>query len=289
MFHAPHDRPSPQSGELGIVSTPIGNLGDITLRAVQFLQSADLILAEDTRHSRQLLNAHNIAKPLVPYHEHNGAEMRPKVLVWLGEGKRLALISDAGAPTISDPGFKLVRDCAAAGFRITPLPGPSAPIAALTASGLPSDRFAFIGFLPAKPPARREEILRWARWPATLICFEAPQRLVDSLADLAQALGPRQAVIAREMTKMYEHFERGALAHLAAWARAQSDIRGEITLIIGPPDPDPAASDEASIDLLLRDSLPRLSLKDAVQEVAIITGAPRKQIYDRALSIRDET
>jgi 16S rRNA (cytidine1402-2'-O)-methyltransferase len=271
---------------LHIVSTPIGNLGDITLRALATLAGADLIACEDTRVTRKLIDRYAIATPLTPYHDHNAAAARPKLLQQLAEGAALALVSDAGTPLLSDPGFKLVRAAQEAGHNVTVLPGASAPLAGLVVAGLPSDQFLFAGFLPAKQGARRARIEELARIPATLVLFETAPRIAAALADLAAGLGDREAAVCRELTKLHEEVRRGDLASLAQ-SFAASDIRGEIVLIIAPPAA-AAPLDIGDADALLRRALMRASLKDAVGEVAQATGLPRREVYRRALALVKE-
>ena len=206
---------SPLAAGLHLVATPIGNLRDITLRALETLAAADLIACEDTRVTRRLLDRYGIATPLTPYHEHNAAAARPKLIARLAAGKSVALVSDAGTPLVSDPGFKLVREARDAGHAVTALPGASAVLAALTVAGLPTDRFLFEGFLPAKEGQRRARIVELARVPATLVLFESGPRLAAALADLAAGLGAREAAVCRELTKLYEEVRRGDLAALA--------------------------------------------------------------------------
>jgi 16S rRNA (cytidine1402-2'-O)-methyltransferase len=268
---------------LHIVATPIGNLGDITLRALSTLAAADLIACEDTRVTRKLLDRYAISSPLTPYHDHNAATARPKLLARLAEGAALALVSDAGTPLISDPGYKLVRAAQQAGHRVTALPGASSALAALTIAGLPTDQFLFAGFLPPKPAARRARIAALGRIPATLIMFETGPRLAATLADLAAELGDREAAICRELTKMHEEVRRGALATLAQQS-ATGEIRGEFVLVVAPPPAQQHGSGDDA-DTLLRLALARTSLKDAVGEVAVATGLPRRALYQRALEL----
>jgi len=269
---------------LHIVATPIGNLGDITLRALQALAGADLIACEDTRVTRKLLDRYAIATPLTPYHEHNAAKARPLLLRRLSEGAAIALVSDAGTPLISDPGYKLVAAAQDAGHPVTALPGASALLAALTVAGLPTDQFLFAGFLPPKEAARRARIAELARIPATLVLFEAGPRLEATLADLAAGLGrDREAAVCRELTKLHEEIRRGDLARLAA-SYADKPPRGEIVLVIAPPRAAPRVG-AAETEALLRQALNRVSLKDAVGEVADATGLPRREVYQRALTI----
>src|SRR4051812_5444400 len=267
---------------LHIVATPIGNLRDITLRALEVLAAAELIACEDTRVPRKLLDHYGISTPLMPYHDHNATVARPKLMARLQAGGAVALVSDAGTPLISDPGFKLVREAAAAGHAVTALPGASATLAALTVGGLPTDRFFFEGFLPVKTGQRHARIAELAHLPATLVLFESGPRLAASLADLAKGLGAREAAVCRELTKLHEEVRRGDLATLAR-DYADAVPRGEIVLVIAPP----AAQtiDASDIDTLLREALGRLSVKEAVSEIAAVTGKPRREIYQRALAL----
>ena len=279
----PVDVPRLAAG-LHIVATPIGNLGDITLRALGALAGADLIACEDTRVTRKLLDRYGIATPLTPYHEHNAAKARPVLLRRLAEGAAIALVSDAGTPLVSDPGFKLVRAAQDARRLVTALPGASALLAGLTVAGLPTDRFLFAGFLPPKRAARRAAIAELARIPVTLVLFETGPRLAAALADLAAGLGEqRQAALCRELTKLHEEIRRGDLAMLAQAFRDNAP-RGEIVLVIAPPQA-PQRISAATTESLLREALTRVSLKDAVGEVAEATGLPRREVYQRALAL----
>ena len=268
---------------LHIVATPIGNLGDITLRALETLAGADVIACEDTRVTRKLLDRYMIATPLMPYHDHNAEQARPVLLRRLAEGAAVALVSDAGTPLVSDPGFKLVRAAHEGGFAVTAVPGASSTLAALVSAGLPTDQFFFAGFLPPKQGARRTRIAELARIPATLVLFETGPRLSATLADLAEGLGPREAAVCRELTKLHEEVRRGDLATLAQTS-AGSESRGEMVLVIGPPQA-PAQPSAGETDALLRAALARTSLKDAVGEVADVTGLPRRELYQRALEL----
>src|ERR1700689_1492981 len=245
---------------LYVVATPIGNLGDITLRALNALAGADLIACEDTRVTRKLLDRYAIATPLTPYHEHNAAQARPALLRQLADGAAIALVSDAGTPLISDPGFKLVRAAHDAGYAVTTVPGASSLLAALAVAGLPTDQFLFAGFLPPKAAARRSRIAELGRIPATLVLFETGPRLGGTLADLAGRLGPREATVCRELTKLHEEIRRGDLDTLAQNCAA-SELRGEIVLVIGPP---PAQADVSAGDAddLLRPAMAPAPLKD---------------------------
>lgn len=270
---------------LHVVATPIGNLRDITLRALEALAAADLIACEDTRVTRKLLDHYGVTAPLTPYHEHNAGEARPKILARLAAGAAVALVSDAGTPLVSDPGFKLVRAARAAGHQVSTLPGASAVLAALTVSGLPSDHFVFEGFLPPREAGRQKRIAEIKSIVATLILFETGPRLVAALADLAQGLGAREAAVCRELTKLHEEVRRGDLATLAAEYAAGGELRGEIVIVIAPPSaPQPDAAD---IDSLLQQALTRLSVKEAVAEIASVTGQPRREVYRRALVLAE--
>jgi 16S rRNA (cytidine1402-2'-O)-methyltransferase len=269
---------------LHLVATPIGNLGDITLRALATLAAADAVVAEDTRVSHNLLVHYGIEAPLIAYHEHNAAQMRPVLLARLAQGEALALISDAGTPLISDPGYKLVAEALAAGIAVTTAPGASSVLAALLVSGLPTDRFFFEGFLPPRSAARRARINELVAIPSTLVFFESPRRLAEMLADLAAELGPRPAAVARELTKFYESTRRARLDELAALYGAEEAPKGEIVVVVGPPEAGAAITDD-EVDRLLADALASLSVKDAAVAIAARTGAPRRQIYARALAL----
>jgi len=269
---------------LYLVATPIGNLRDITLRALEMLAAADLVACEDTRVTRKLFDHYGLSAPLMPYHDHNAETARPKILARIAAGDAVALVSDAGTPLISDPGFKLVRDATAAGLAVTAAPGASAVLMALTVAGLPTDRFFFEGFLPSRSAARRTRIAELARIPATLVLYESGPRLGDALGDLAQGLGARAAAVCRELTKLHEEVRRGTLETLARDYAAGAETRGEIAIVIAPPDA-PAPSGVEEVDALLRAALARVSLKDAVAEVAAATGEQRRAVYSRALEL----
>ena len=272
---------------LHIAATPIGNLGDITLRALEALAGADVIACEDTRVTRKLLDRYGIETPLTPYHDHNAAEARPKILARLATGEAVVLVSDAGTPLVSDPGFKLVGAAREAGHAVTALPGASSTLAALTVAGLPTDRFFFEGFLPPKEAARRARIAELARVPATLVLFETGPRLGGALADLADGLGVRDAAVCRELTKLHEEVRRAPLNELAAHYAKEAETRGEIVLVIAPP-PEEAAPQANEVDAMLKQALSRVSVKDAVSEVAAATGLPRRDVYQRALALAKE-
>lgn len=275
----------PLAPGLHVVATPIGNLGDISLRALATLASADLILAEDTRVTKVLLAHYGISTPLFAYHEHNAEEMRPRVMAKLAEGQRLALVSDAGTPLVSDPGYRLVEDAVGAGHGITGVPGPSAVLAALVVAGLPTDRFFFEGFLPPRQAARRARLTEIGAIPGTIVLFESPRRLAEMLADAAAMLGPRPAAVARELTKLHETVRRGTLAELAALYAAGETARGEIVVLIGAGEGLPEAEQTDLVDDRLRAALAATSLKEAVAQVAAETGLPRRKVYARALEL----
>jgi len=273
----------PLPGGLYLVATPIGNLRDIGLRALETLASADVIACEDSRVTRKLTEHYGIAAPLTPYHEHNAAEARPKLLARLADGQAVALVSDAGTPLISDPGYKLVRAASEAGHAVIAVPGASAVLAALAGAGLPTDRFFFEGFLPPKQAARQKRIAQLAVIPATLVLFESGPRLAAALSDLAAGLGPRPAAICRELTKLHEEIRRDDLSGLARLYAAGGETRGEIVIVVGPPAEQSESAED--VDALLRSALGRVSVKDAVGEVALATGRPRREVYQRALAL----
>ncbi len=280
-------RVSPPPDGLVLVSTPIGNLGDMTPRAVATLKAADLVLCEDTRTSARLLAAFDIRARVAPMHDHNEDGRIPGVLAMLRDGKRVAVISDAGMPLVSDPGYRLVRAALAEGLPVGALPGANAAMLALVLSGLPPQPFLFQGFPPPRQAARRSlfTTLRAAEragLSATTIWYEAPHRLAETLADMAEAFGPRPAAVARELTKRFEEVRRDTLVALATHYAAE-DARGEITIVVGPPPEE--VTEEADVDALLRAALETSSLKEAVARVTAATGLPRKQVYARALAL----
>jgi 16S rRNA (cytidine1402-2'-O)-methyltransferase len=269
---------------LYIVSTPIGNLRDITLRALDVLGSVEEVLAEDTRVASKLMTAHGLKARLSPYHDHNGAERRPTLLKRLEAGAAIALVSDAGTPLVSDPGWKLVHEALEKGIRVYPVPGASAMLAGLVASGLPSDRFLFAGFLPPKSGARRSEIETLKQVPATLIFYESGPRLADTLEDLAAVLGPRAGAVARELTKLFEETRRGSLADLAAHYEAAGPPKGEIVLLVGPPQTVAATAED--LDAALRVALAEMPTKAAASAVADALGLTKREVYQRALQLK---
>ena len=272
---------------LHIVATPIGNMRDITLRALDVLHAADLIACEDTRVFAKLANAYGIAAPTVAYSDATQDAAEPRIVRALGQGKRVALVSDAGMPLISDPGYRLVRAALADGHVVTGVPGASAVPMALALSGLPTEHFFFGGFLPAKAGERRRAIAEAANVPATLVFFEAPHRLAASLADLADLLGARPAAVARELTKLFEEVRRAPLGELAAHYAEHPDVKGEIVLVIGPPS-EAAAPAADALDAALRSAMAGASVKDAASEVAARFGLKRRDVYARALALKRE-
>ena len=266
------------------MATPIGNAADITLRALDILARADLVACEDTRMTSKLLTLHGLRARLAPYHDHNAETVRPRLIERLKGGESVALVSDAGTPLVSDPGYKLVRDAIAAGIAVTAAPGPSSVLAALVVSGLPSDRFFFVGFLPPQTVARQRAIAEIGEVRATLVLMESAKRLGATLIDLAAGLGPRPAAVTRELTKLFEEVRKGGLDELARHYAEAGAPKGEVTLVIAPPE-DAAPTAEADIDAALRTAMTRSSLKDAVAFVAAATQTPRRLVYARALAL----
>jgi len=271
---------------LYLVATPIGNLGDITLRALAVLRGVDRIFCEDTRVTARLLARYNITAPLDLYHDHNAERARPAILAALRCGESVALVSDAGTPLVSDPGYKLVRAAIAEDLPVTATPGPSAALTALILSGLPPDVFLVAGFLPPRRAARRRALERWSSLEATLVFFEGASRLAESVSDMASLLDNRPAAVARELTKLHEEIRRGRLADLAAYYRDAGPPRGEAVVVVGPPEP--TAPDDAAVDSRLRAALTNLGVRDAAATVAAETGLARGELYRRALAIRSE-
>jgi 16S rRNA (cytidine1402-2'-O)-methyltransferase len=268
---------------LYIVATPIGNLGDLSPRAADTLARADLLAVEDSRVTAKLLHHIGARRPMIPYHDHNADRVRPDLIARMAT-QAVALVSDAGTPLISDPGYKLVRDARAAGVPVTTIPGPSAAIAALTLAGLPTDRFLFAGFLPAKAKARADAIAELASLRATLVFYESGPRLGATLSALHDGLGDRDAAVAREISKAFEETVTGTLSELAA-RYAEAGPKGEIVIIVGPPGA-PETASESDIDELLREALTRLPPAKAAGEVAKATGADRRELYARAMAWR---
>jgi len=272
---------------LYVVATPIGNLRDMTLRALDVLGAVDVIACEDTRVSGRLLAHYDIERPLTAYHEHNAREARPKLLARLARGEAVALISDAGTPAISDPGYKLIAEARAAGVPVYAIPGASALTAALAVAGLPTDAVVYLGFLPAKSAARRRILRQYARVPASLVIYESPHRLAKALADLAAELGERETAVCRELTKRFEEVRRGMLTELAN-AYREASVKGEIVLVIAPPGGDAVRAGADEVESALRDALESLSVKEAAAAVAWLTGKSRRSLYKRAQALKDE-
>ncbi|MCK1686449.1 16S rRNA (cytidine(1402)-2'-O)-methyltransferase [Bradyrhizobium sp. 145] len=269
---------------LHLVATPIGNLGDITLRALQTLAGVDVIACEDTRITRRLTERYDISAQLKQYHEHNAEAARPKILERLSQGGSIALVSDAGTPLISDPGYKLVREVCAAGHAVYALPGPSSVLAALSVAALPTDRFFFEGFLPSKSAARKSRVAELARIDATLVMFDSGNRVQDTLAELAEIMGTREAAICREVTKLHEQISRATLRELARDADTL-ETRGEFVLVIAPPAADAEMLTSDALDDVLREQLAANSVKDAVAHAVALSGRPRREVYARALEL----
>jgi len=279
------DAPACEPG-LYIVSTPIGNARDITLRALDVLRAADVIACEDTRVTRKLLTLYGISTPTLAYHEHNAEKMRSRLIERLKHGDRVALVSDAGTPTISDPGYRLVRAARDAGLDVIAIPGASAMLAALASAGLPTDRFLFFGFLPAKAAARRSMLAGLRMESGTLVFYESAKRLRASLADMMHAFGPRETAVARELTKKFEEVRTGTLDELVVHYDQAGAPKGELVILVHGADA-PAAADDADVDALLRAALGEAgrSVKDAVAEVSGATGRARRDVYARALKL----
>ncbi len=276
---------APLAPGLYLVATPIGNLRDITLRALDVLSAADLVMAEDTRVAGKLLHAFGLSKKLERYDEHSADRAGPKAMAVLAEGGRVALVSDAGTPLVSDPGYRLAREAIAAGLPVFPIPGASALLAGLTVAGLPTDRFLFAGFPPPKSAARKAFLEELAGLRATLVFFEGGSRVAASLADMAEVFGPREAAVARELTKLYETVTRGTLSDLAADPRMVSP-KGEFVIVVGPGREEVATAADA--DTALKDALTRLRPAEAASEVARALGLPRRDLYRRAMELRSE-
>ena len=280
---------SPLKGRLPaglyIVATPIGNLGDMSARAIATLRDADLIACEDTRVTGGLKMHFDIPTPMTPYHDHNADRVRPELLARIAAGAAVALVSDAGTPLISDPGFKLVRACADAGVLVAPIPGPSAMLAAVVTAGLSTDRILFAGFLPNRTNARRKTIGEFRALTATLTFYESAQRLADTLADLNAVLGPRQAAVCRELTKLHEEIRRGSLDDLAAAYANEPTPKGEVVIVVEGASRVAAEVSAADIDAALHDAMAKLSLRDAAALVAEQLNQPRRAVYSRALEL----
>lgn len=270
---------------LYLVATPIGNLRDITLRAIDTLAAADIVACEDTRVSGKLFQALGLKKKLMPYHDHNADAQRPYILQQIAEGKSIALISDAGMPLISDPGYKLVRECLEAGVYVTSLPGANAPLMALQLSGLPSDNFTFTGFLPSKTKARRDILEIWKNLPTTLVVFESAPRLEESCTDILAVLGDRPMALTRELTKKFEDVWPSTVSAILERLKKDGPPKGEIVLVIGRGN---GEREEIDLDGLLVAAMNNVSLKEAVSDIVAATGLPKKQVYNRALLLKNK-
>ena len=274
-------------GTLYVVATPIGNLEDITVRALKTLGSVDLIAAEDTRHTRKLMAHHGIDGTLTSYHEHNEQERTPQLIRRLQNGHSLALVSNAGTPSVSDPGFRLIKASLQTGIRVVPIPGASAAITALSGSGLPTDTFVFVGFLPKKKKRRTDQLRKLAEESRTLIFYEAPHRLENLIQELIVLFGDRPAVLAREMTKIHEEFLHGNLSELSAILKHRSAVRGECTLLVSGWEADaPRLTTEVTREIQEALSTPGKRLSEAVKEIAADTGLPRSKVYEEALKMK---
>lgn len=277
----------PLENALYLVATPIGNLGDITLRALETLSSADVLACEDTRVTRVLLERYGIRNRPYAYHEHNAQEVGPRLVAALEAGKSVALVSDAGTPLVSDPGYRLGQLALDAGYRVVPIPGASAPLAALVGSGMPSDAFLFAGFLPVKDRGKRDRFAELSKIPATLIFFESPHRIGASVRVAAEVLGrDRRAVVCRELTKTFEEFRRGTLGELADYYDEDRTVKGEIVLLVEPPSYDDIPDIE-DVEKLLKDLVSTMPAAKAAAEAAKLTGLPRKELYQRLLDMKD--
>jgi len=281
------ERPSRETGRLYLVATPIGNLEDITVRALRLLGEVDLIACEDTRHTAKLLRHYGIEKPTLSYHQHNEASRAGELVQRLEQGAQIILVTDAGTPVISDPGHRLVSLCLERQIPVIPIPGPSAVIAALAASGVPAGEFLFLGFLPSRPTARRKVLQNLAKESRTVVLYEAPHRLADTLSDALNCLGRRQAVLAREMTKIHEEFLRADLAELLVRVQ-QQPVRGEITILIGPPSPGDAKTQESCavplcerVEEMMRER--QIDRKSALKLVARERGLTKRQAYKQLI------
>ena len=272
---------------LMIIGTPIGNVEDITVRATNYLKDADLIACEDTRSTKKLLRLLNIKTngKLISYHDHNGASVRPYLIEELKKGKSIALVSDAGTPLISDPGYKLVESCHKNNIRVSAIPGPTSPIVALTVSGLPTDKFTFNGYIPSAVNNSRKALVETKNLQTTQIWFSTPPKLINHLKTMLSVYGNRRIVIAREMTKLHEEVKNAPLNELLLHYETNGPPKGEIVIVVAGANNNVKKNDLPDVVSLLRDALGRLSLRDAVNEVSILTGASKKHIYQNALDI----
>ncbi len=273
---------------LYIVATPIGNLGDITIRALSTLAAAASVLCEDTRTTARLFERYGIRTPLYPYHEHNAAKVRPGILARLKDGAVMALVSDAGMPLVSDPGYRLVREAVAQGITVTACPGASAVLTGLALSGLATDRFAFLGFLPQKTVERKKLFAEVGGWRSTLIFFESPHRIIDALTDLAAAMPKREVAMTRELTKLHEEVLRGTAAEIAAILEARPSVKGEITLLVGPPGDEIELVSEGDLNLAITEAVAAMPASKAAAELSKRFGLAKKDIYARILALKSD-
>lgn len=277
----------PLENALYLVATPIGNLGDITIRALEILAGAEVLACEDTRVTRVLLDRYGIRNRPYAYHEHNAQEVGPQLIAALEAGKSVALVSDAGTPLVSDPGYRLGQMALEAGYRVVPIPGASAPLAALVGSGMPSDAFMFAGFLPVKDKGKRDRLAELSKIPATMIFFESPHRITDTVKVASEVLGrDRRAVVCRELTKTFEEFRRGTLGELTDYYSDDRIVKGEIVLLIEPPSVDDVP-DAQAVDNLLRELAGTMPTAKAAGEASKLTGLPRKELYQRLLEMKE--
>jgi 16S rRNA (cytidine1402-2'-O)-methyltransferase len=272
------------AGGLYITATPIGHLGDITLRALATMAAVDVLLCEDTRTTGKLLERYAIRTRLMPYHEHNAARVRPAILKALGEGHAYGLVSDAGMPLVSDPGYRLVGDCVEHNIPVTAVPGASAVLAALALSGLPTDRFAFVGFLPTKSGERKKLLSEFANLKSSLVVFESPHRIVDALGDVSTTLGNRRVAVARELTKLHEEVLRGTALEIRDILKVRPSVKGEITMVIAPPDQSAAHVSEEDLESAIDEALQSMPAAKAASEVARLFDLARKDVYARILA-----
>jgi 16S rRNA (cytidine1402-2'-O)-methyltransferase len=276
----------PLEPALYLVATPIGNLSDITIRALETLAAADVLACEDTRVTRKLLDRYGIRRRSMPYHEHNSEEAGARLVEAVMSGKSVALVSDAGTPMVSDPGYRIATEVIAAGGKVVPIPGASALLSALSTAGLPSDAFFFAGFLPAKSGQRKTRLEELKAVPGTMVFYESPRRVADSLADMAEVLGDRRAAVGRELTKAFEETRRGTLAELAAAYASEDTPKGEIVVCIAPPDQKPEVIDD--IDTLLLSLAEELGASKAAGEAAKMTGGRKSDLYRRLMELKGD-
>ena len=271
-----------------MTATPIGHLSDVTLRALATMAAVDVLLCEDTRTTGKLLERYGIRNRLMPYHEHNAAKVRPAILKALGEGQAIALVSDAGMPLVSDPGYRLVADCVANAIPVTAIPGASAVLTALALSGLPTDRFAFLGFLPTKSGERKKLLTEFMNVKTTLIAFESPHRIVDALVDMTSVLGNRRVAVTRELTKLHEEVLRGTASEVQNILSARASVKGEITLVIAPPEQNAVQASDETIEAAIDEALKSMPAAKAAADIAKRFELAKKDIYARILARKNE-